>query len=78
MCLVPPEAPDPREEERQLERRKRYSLEGQYKGYPLLNDVHDRRIFKTPSPVKNLLPINLKHLTIAELRKAVSPKYYED
>ncbi len=46
------------------------------RGNPLLEDPHDRRIFKTPKPIDNFLPIALKHLTVSELVEAVKPRYY--
>lgn len=55
-----------------------YIQEGLDKGYPFLEDVHDRRIFKTPTLIENILPIVLKHLSFAELKEAIHPKYYGD
>jgi hypothetical protein len=52
-----------------------YIQEGLDKGYPFLEDVHDRRIFKTPTLIENILPIVLKHLSFAELKEAIHPKY---
>ena len=55
-----------------------YGQRGIERGYPLLEDPHDRRIFKIPKPIDNFLPIALKHLTVHELVEAVKPKYYGD
>ena len=78
---IVPKGPLPsREQQEKWERQRRlkYVQEGLEKGYPLLEDPHDRRIFKTPKPIDNFLPIALKHLTVHELLEAVKPKYYGD
>ena len=78
---IVPTGPLPsREQQKEWERRRRldYIQRGLERGYPLLEDPHDRRIFKTPKPIDNFLPIVLKHLTVAELVEAVKPKYYGD
>ena len=79
-CIVPTEPLPSREQQEEWERRRRleYIQEGLERGYPLLEDPHDRRIFKTPKPIDNFLPIALKHLTVAELVEAAKPKYYGD
>ena len=78
---IVPTGPLPsREQQEEWERQRRleYVKKGIEKGYPLLEDPHDRRIFKTPKPIDNFLPIALKHLTVHELLEAVKPKYYGD
>ena len=78
---IVPTGPLPsREQQEEWERRRRleYIQRGLERGYLLLENPHDRRIFKTPKPIDNFLPIVLKHLTVAELVEAVKPKYYGD
>jgi hypothetical protein len=78
---IVPTGPLPsREQQEEWERQRRleYVQRGLDRGYPLLEDPHDRRIFKTPKPIDNFLPITLKHLTVHELVEAVKPKYYGD
>ena len=78
---IVPTGPLPsREQQEEWERQRRleYVQRGIERGYPLLEDPHDRRIFKTPKPIDNFLPIALKHLTVHELVEAVKPKYYGD
>ena len=78
---IVPTGPLPsREQQEEWERRRRleYIQRGLERGYLLLENPHDRRIFKTPKPIDNFLPIALKHLTVAELVEAVKPKYYGD
>jgi len=58
--------------------RRDYVLEGLQKNYPLLDDTHDRRIFKTPTTLDNFLHIPLKYMTSGELQEATKPKYYRD
>lgn len=74
-CVVPPFEPDPAVEERQRFMRRDYVLEGLNKGYPLLENVHDRRIFKTSSPLENFLHIAWKHITIKEWLEETKPRY---
>ena len=78
---IVPKGPLPSREQQEEWGRKRrleYIQRGIERGYPLLEDPHDRRIFKTPKPIDNFLPIALKHLTVAELVESVRPKYYGD
>ena len=35
-------------------------------------------VFVLPTPVENFLPIALKHLSLAELKEAIRPKFYGD
>ena len=79
-CIVPKGPLPSREQQEEWERRRRldYIQGGLERGYPLLEDPHDRRIFRTPKPIENFLPIALKYLTVAELVEAVKPKYYCD
>ena len=74
--IVPPEVPDPNVEENQ--RRRDYVLEGLEKNYSLLDDHHDRRIFKTSTPLDNFLHNGQKYMTPEELEEATKPKYYGD
>ena len=62
-CVVPTE-PLPNQEEWQRKNRLAYIQEGLDKGYPLLEDPHDRKIFKVPTPLENFLPIALKHMAM--------------
>ena len=55
-----------------------YIQEGLDKGYPLLEDPLHRRIFKVPTPLENILPIALKHITLTEWQEANQPRYYGD
>ena len=64
-CVVPTE-PLPNQEEWQRKNRLAYIQEGLDKGYPLLEDPHDRKILEVPTPIvpSNFLPIALKHMTM--------------
>jgi hypothetical protein len=78
---IVPTGPLPsREQQGEWERRRRleYIQEGLEKGYPLLEDPHDRRIFKLPTPLDNFLPIARKYLTPEQWKEATKPKYYGD
>jgi hypothetical protein len=44
-------------EEHQIRARRDYVLKELEKNYPLLEDVHDRRIFKSPAPLDNFIHI---------------------
>jgi len=76
-CVVPT-GPLPNQEEWQRKNRLAYIQEGLDKGYPLLEDPHDRTIFKVPTLLENFLPIALKHMTLAEWQEANKPRYYGD
>ena len=58
--------------------RKEYVERGLERNYPLLEDPHDRRIFKTPAPLEGFLHIARKYMTPEELEEARRPKYYGD
>jgi len=58
--------------------RRVYVLQCLEKRYPLLDDVHDRQIFKTPTPIDNFLHIAIKYMTPIELQGARTSKYYGD
>jgi hypothetical protein len=53
-----------------------YIQQGLDEGYPLLKKVDDSRIFKTPTAIGNFLPVALKHVSLAELKEVIRPKYY--
>jgi hypothetical protein len=74
-CVLPPFAPLGDEEKRQRKRRLEYIQQGLDEGYPLLKKVDDSRIFKTPTAIGNFLPVALKHVSLAELKEVIRPKY---
>ena len=75
-CVVPPERPHPDQEGWQRQARLDFIQRGLDRRYPLLDDVHDRRIYRTTAPIENFLSIALRCTSLAELQEAIRPRYY--
>ena len=69
---IVPKGPLPsREQQEKWERQRRleYLQKGLERGYPLLEDPHDRRIFKTPKPIDNFESISGSTKAVGHLVK---------
>jgi hypothetical protein len=67
--VVPPDIHDPRAEEHYRRLRREYVLNGLEKTYPLLENVHDRRIFKIRDLIESFMHITVKYMTPEQLEE---------